>query len=96
MKKGAIIINTSRGGLIDEVALAEALEAGQIAAAGLDVLEYPDEEYTKSILTRFPDKVFITPHMGWYSEEAIGDLQSKTALNVYEMLKKGKPLYKVN
>jgi len=46
--------------LIDEVALAEALEAGQIAAAGLDVLEYPDEEYTKSILTRFPDKVFIT------------------------------------
>jgi D-3-phosphoglycerate dehydrogenase len=46
-------------------------------------------------LTKYPDKVFITPHFGWYSEEAIGDLQSKTAMNVYEMLTKGKPLYQV-
>jgi D-3-phosphoglycerate dehydrogenase / 2-oxoglutarate reductase len=95
MKKGAIIVNTSRGGLIDEAALAEALETGKIAAAGLDVLEYLDEEYSKSVLTKYPDRVFITPHLGWYSEESIGDLQSKAALNVYEMLKNGKPLYKV-
>lgn len=96
MKNGAIIVNTSRGGLIDEVALAEAVEAGKIASAGLDVLEYLDEEYSKSILTKYPDKVFITPHLGWYSEEAINDLQSKAALNVFEMLKNGKPIYKVN
>jgi D-3-phosphoglycerate dehydrogenase len=95
MKNGAIIVNTSRGGLIDEVALAEAIEAGKIASAGLDVLEYFDEEYSKSVLTKYPDKVFITPHFGWYSEEAIRDLQSKTAMNVYEMLTNGKPVYQV-
>jgi D-3-phosphoglycerate dehydrogenase / 2-oxoglutarate reductase len=95
MKEGAIIVNSSRGGLIDEVALSESLESGKISSAGLDVLEYADEDYAKSILTKYPDKVFITPHMGWYSEEAIVDLQSKTALNVYEMLKNGKPLYRV-
>lgn len=95
MKKGAVIVNTSRGGLIDEVALAEAIESGQIAAAGLDVLEYLDEEYAKSVLVKYPDSVFITPHIGWYSEEAIVDLQCKAALNVYEMLKNGKPLYRV-
>jgi D-3-phosphoglycerate dehydrogenase len=95
VKPGAIVINTSRGGVIDEVALAEAIEDGRVAAAGLDVLEFLDEDYSKSVLTRYPDKVFITPHMGWYSEEAIVDLQRKAALNVYEMLTNGKPLYQV-
>jgi D-3-phosphoglycerate dehydrogenase len=95
MKNGTIIVNTSRGGLIDEVALADAIETGKIASAGLDVLEYFDEEYSKSVLTKYPDKVFITPHFGWYSEEAIRDLQSKTAMNVYEMLTNGKPVYQV-
>ena len=95
MRKGAIIVNTSRGGLIDEAALAEAIEEGRVLSAGLDVLEYPDEDYGKSILAKYPDRVFITPHMGWYSEEAIVDLQRKTAMNVFEMLSNGKPLYQV-
>lgn len=95
LRKGAIIVNTSRGGLIDEAALAEAVEDGRVRAAGLDVLEYPDEDYGKSILAKYPDRVFITPHMGWYSEEAVLDLQRKTALNVFEMLSNGKPLYQV-
>jgi len=95
MKKGVIIVNTSRGGLIDEVALAEAIEMGKVSAAGLDVLEYPDEEYGKSILTKYSDKVFITNHYGWYSEEALIELQTKTAMNVYEMLKNGKSVYQV-
>jgi len=95
MKKGVIIVNTSRGGLIDEVALAEAIDSGIVAGAGLDVLEYPDEEYYKSILAKYSDKVCITNHFGWYSEEALIELQTKTAMNVYEMLKNGKPLYQV-
>jgi D-3-phosphoglycerate dehydrogenase len=95
IRPGTIIVNTSRGGLIDETALAEALDDGRVAAAGLDVLEYPDSDYAKSLLMRYPDRVFITPHMGWYSEEAIRDLQRKTALNVYEMLANGRPLYQV-
>ncbi len=95
MKDGVIVVNTSRGGLIDERALVEALESGKVAAAGLDVLDAADTDYFQSTLLKFPDRVFITPHMGWYSEEAIADLQNKTALNVYEMLKNGKPLYSV-
>jgi len=95
LKKGTIIVNTSRGGVINETALAEAIEDGRVASAGLDVLDYLDEEYAKSVLIKYPEHVFITPHMGWYSEEAIADLQRKTALNVYEMFVNGKPLYQV-
>jgi D-3-phosphoglycerate dehydrogenase len=94
-KDGVVLINTSRGALIDEQALAQALESGKVAMAGLDVLDYPDAEYANSVLMRFPERVFVTPHMGWYSEESIQDLQRKTALNVYEMLAHGKPLYSV-
>jgi D-3-phosphoglycerate dehydrogenase len=95
MKKGVILVNTSRGGLISEEALIDALENGTIALAGLDVLDCPDTEYGQSALLRFPDRVFITPHFGWYSEESIKDLKRRTALNVYEMLTKGQPLYSV-
>jgi D-3-phosphoglycerate dehydrogenase len=95
MKKGAILVNTSRGSLIDEQALVEALEGGRVSLAGLDVLEHPDPDYGKSLLMRFPERVFITPHMGWYSEEATRDLQRKVALNVYELLAHGRPLYSV-
>lgn len=95
MKNGVVIVNTSRGGLIDENALEEAIKNGKVSMAGLDVLEYQDNEYYKSILLKHADRVIITPHISWYSEESIVDLQRKTALNVYEMLKNGKPLYSV-
>lgn len=95
MKNGVVIVNTSRGGLIDENALEEAIKNGKVSMAGLDVLEYQDNEYYKSILLKHADRVTITPHISWYSEESIVDLQRKTALNVYEMLKNGKPLYSV-
>ena len=95
MKNGVVIVNTSRGGLIDENALEEAIKNGKVSMAGLDVLEYPDNEYYQSVLLKYPERVIITPHISWYSEGAIVDLQRKTALNVYEMLKNGKPLYSV-
>jgi D-3-phosphoglycerate dehydrogenase / 2-oxoglutarate reductase len=95
MKDGVIVINSSRGELIEEKALLAALEDGKVAMAGLDVLEYPDGEYDQSALLGYRDKVFITPHMGWYSEQSIADLQAKTARNVYEMLTNGQPLYSV-
>jgi len=95
LKPGAIVVNTSRGGLIDETALLEAIQSGRVSAAGLDVLEYPDADYAKSVLLQIPDQVVINPHFGWYSEEAVQDLQRKVALNVYEMLSHGKPLYQV-
>ena len=93
MKDGVFIINTSRGGLIDETALLDALKSTKIAGAGLDVLEYNDEiDYPKSPLTKF-DNVIITPHTSWYSEDAVYELQIKTAKNVYKMLSEGKPEY---
>jgi len=95
MKDGVFIINTSRGGLIDEIALFDGLKSAKIAGAGLDVLEYNDEiDYPKSPLVKL-DNVIITPHTSWYSEDAVYELQIKTAKNVYKMLSEGKPVYKV-
>ena len=93
MKDGVFIINTSRGGLIDEIALFDGLKSAKIAGAGLDVLEYNDEiDYPKSPLVKL-DNVIITSHTSWYSEDAVYELQIKTAKNVYKMLSEGKPLY---
>jgi len=95
MKNGVYIINTSRGGLIDEIALYNGIKSGKIAGAGLDVLEYNDEnDYSKSPLIEL-ENVIITPHTSWYSEEALNELQIKTAKNVYKMLSEGRPLYEV-
>lgn len=88
MKDGVFIINTSRGGLIDENALFEGLRCGKIGGAGLDILDYKDEnDYSKSNLMNL-DNVFITPHTSWYSEEAIYDLQVKAGNSVYQELLK--------
>ena len=95
MKDGVVIINTSRGGLIDENALEEGIKSKKVSMAGLDVLEYQDNEYYQSVLLKYPERVIITPHISWYSEGAIVDLQRKTAINVYEMLKNGKPIYSI-
>jgi len=95
MKENVIIINTSRGGVIDEESLEYGLKSNKIAFAGLDVLEYLDNDYKKSVLIKYPERVVITPHIAWYSEKSIEELQTKTALNVFEMFKNGKPLYSV-
>jgi D-3-phosphoglycerate dehydrogenase len=65
MKKQAILINVSRGSLIDEESLVDALEAGTIAAAGLDVLPVEPPPPTSRLL-RAPRTV-LTPHVAWYS-----------------------------
>jgi phosphoglycerate dehydrogenase-like enzyme len=68
MRKGAVVINTARGGLIDEEALKELLISGHIAGAGLDVLaqEPPINCELLSLLN-----VLVTPHIGGSSEEAV-------------------------
>lgn len=65
MKPGATIVNVSRGGLIDEPALAQALISGQIGGAGLDVLAEEPSPLSAAILNA-PD-VILSPHFAWYS-----------------------------
>jgi D-3-phosphoglycerate dehydrogenase len=75
MKKAASIINTARGGLIDEAALLAALDAGKISGAALDVLESETAVTAiRSALVRHP-KAIVTPHIAWLSEQARAALQ---------------------
>jgi D-3-phosphoglycerate dehydrogenase len=93
-KPGAFFFNTGRGGLIDEIALKEALDDGRIASAGLDVIE--NEVEIKSVLFGM-DHVTITPHTGFYSEESVIEEREKAILQVAEVLIEGKlPRYLVN
>jgi glycerate dehydrogenase len=68
MKKDALLINTARGGLVDNYALAEALERGIIGGAGIDVLEKEPPNAEHPIL-RAPNCI-ITPHTAWASIDA--------------------------
>ena len=67
MKKNAILVNTSRGAIIDEDALAEALTVGKLAGAGLDV--FVQEPLPVDSPLRKLDNVILTPHIGWTVEE---------------------------
>lgn len=93
MKSTAIIVNTSRGPLIDERALAAALASGKIACAGLDV--FSTEPLPKDSELRRLDNVTLTDHSGWYSEEAMVELKTKAAQNIVDTLTMGKPKYLV-
>jgi len=68
MKKGVRVINCARGGIIDEDALAKAIESGHVAGAAMDV--YEEEPPKNSGLLKLTDKVVLTPHLGASTEEA--------------------------
>ena len=93
MKPGALLVNTSRGPVVDEAALAKALDAGQLAGAALDVLE--QEPPTSSPLFG-RDNVILTPHTSFYSVEALEELQTKAAEEVVRVLSGEAPRNPVN
>jgi D-3-phosphoglycerate dehydrogenase / 2-oxoglutarate reductase len=93
MKRGSYIVNTARGPIIDETALAEALDSGQIAGAALDVMT--QEPPTASPLFG-RDNVIITPHTSFYSEESLVELQVKAAQEVVAVLSGRPPRNPVN
>jgi D-3-phosphoglycerate dehydrogenase len=93
MKRGAILINTARGPLIDEAALMAALDSGQLGAAGLDVVETEPLPPGSKLLHR--DNLILTPHTAYYSIEALNDLQVKCASDVARVLSGEKPVYPV-
>lgn len=77
MKPGAVLINTSRGGLIDEEALVSALRSGHLAGALLDV--YATAPLPAEHGLRAQPNVILTPHVGFYSEDALLDLRRRAA-----------------
>jgi D-3-phosphoglycerate dehydrogenase len=93
MKRTAIIINTSRGPLIDQRALTVALKCGHIACAGIDVFE--NEPLDGASELRTLDNITMTDHAGWYSEEAMVELKTKAAQNIATTLLEGRPRYPV-
>lgn len=72
-RPGLIVINTSRGGIVDEAALLDGLESGRIGAAGLDVLEGEPETADHPLVAyaRTHDNLIITPHCGGFSPDAV-------------------------
>ncbi len=94
MKETAVLVNTSRGPLIDETALAEALKAKRIAAAALDVYEQEPPD-TNSELFQL-DNVIVTDHAAWYSEDSLAELQRRTAAAVCAVLSGKRPESPVN
>ncbi len=89
MKPTAYLINVSRGGIVVEEDLAQALEAGVIAGAGLDVTSI--EPVPMGSPLRACKNLLLTPHMAWYSEQASRDLKTKAAEEAARFLQ-GQPL----
>ena len=88
MKPSAFIINTGRGQLIDERALADALSSGQIAGAGLDVLSHEPPPADHVLLTA--PNCFITPHYGWATRSARTRLMATVIENLSAFIE-GRP-----
>jgi D-3-phosphoglycerate dehydrogenase / 2-oxoglutarate reductase len=95
VRPGLVLVNTSRGGLVDLAALDEALEHGQVAAAGLDVLEdEPAPDLSRNLFQR--PNVLLTPHLAWYSLEARRDLALQAAEEAYRYISGERPKNLVN
>lgn len=94
MKRGAILINTSRGPIVHQQDLIDALKSGALGAAGIDV--YEQEPLPADHAFRGVENVVLSDHMGWYSLESFSELKTLTARNVLAVLTGGKPIFPVN
>jgi glycerate dehydrogenase len=88
MKNDAVLINTARGGLVDETALLDALRRQQIGGAGLDVLQQEPPPADDPLLSACLPNLLITPHSAWISRESRQRLINEIALNI-EAFKQG-------
>jgi D-3-phosphoglycerate dehydrogenase / 2-oxoglutarate reductase len=89
MRPGSILVNTARGSLVDLPALIEALAAGRPRFAGLDV--FPSEPVDPAVFEPVADRVLLTPHVAWYTDESEADMRRKAAAEAVRLLR-GEPL----
>ena len=82
MKSSSLLINTARGGLVDETALLEALKKNQIAGAGLDVLEQEPPAIDNVLINSGLKNLLITPHVAWASQESRQRLVDELVINI--------------
>ena len=90
MKRSALLINTARGGLVNEGALVAALQTGQIAGAGFDVLSNEPPRQGNLLLNLNLPNFILTPHIAWASEEAMQTLADQLVANL-EAFVRGEP-----
>ena len=92
MKPNACLINTGRGGLINEADLLQALQSGKLAGAALDVLvkEPPASDDALWLAAKTQPNLLITPHVAWASDSALTTLVNKVAQNIEEFVLTGK------
>ncbi len=93
LKPGGVLVNTARGSLIDDEALAAGLAAGRPAVAALDV--FAPEPAELDVFAAVVDRMILTPHMAWYTEETERDLRVKAAEEAARILTGDEPLHPV-
>jgi phosphoglycerate dehydrogenase-like enzyme len=94
MKPGSFLVNTSRGGLVDEVALLNALDAGHLAGAALDA--FGSEPLPAGSPLHGRPNLILTPHIAFFSEESLASLQQQAAQDAIRVLRGQRPHHPVN
>ena len=94
MKSTAILVNTARGGIVDEAAVADAVKAGRLAGAGLDVVV--DEPLKPSHPLNGVPNIILTPHMAGVTEEAMMRMAQDAAEDILRVLRGERPKFPVN
>lgn len=89
MKPGAVLINTSRGGLVDQAALASALTEGNLGGAGIDVWD-PEPPAAGDVLFTLPN-IVVSPHTAAWTEEALAEVRKRALDDVLAVLSGGRP-----
>lgn len=94
MKPTAVLVNTARGGIVDEAAVAEAVKAGRLAGAGLDVVV--DEPLKPEHPLNGVPNIILTPHMAGVTEEAMMRMAQDSAEDILRVLRGERPKFPVN